>query len=445
MYLNYSLSTSFKNWRNSARFVVALCCITAFAGVTAQTASPYSRYGLGHLRTGVFSANKAMGEVAAPYASFVHINHLNPASYASLSRTTIEAGANLDISDIGVGDSSYRALNGSVSHLAVALARNPLIPKPYNWAVSFGLLPYTNMNYTFLQNFNDTALGPYRTVYSGRGSLHQVYAGGAFKIKGFSVGLNLGYVFGKLDYQKSITFPDTVFAYSTRNVVNLVANSFSYNAGVQYQTRIFHSEKRPDVRHDILMTAGAYLHGGAPLNANVNGRWERFDVINGLPFIIDTPQLINEKNSKITMPIQGGLGVMFGNEQFWLVATDFKYANWSSFNSPFSNDGLTDSWRISLGMQIIPNIEDRKYFNKIQYRVGGYYGKSEVMYQGQNLQDLAVTMGLGFPFKSTARLNVSAIVGTRGNNDAGAIRETYYRLNIGLVLNDIWFNRRRLD
>ena len=39
-----------------------------------QASSPYSRFGLGYIHSPVFSANKGMGEVAAPYASGVNIN-----------------------------------------------------------------------------------------------------------------------------------------------------------------------------------------------------------------------------------------------------------------------------------------------------------------------------------------------------------------------------------
>src|SRR3954466_9401286 len=85
-----------------------------------QAASPYSRYGLGYVRPTVFSANKGMGEVAAPYASSININFANPASYASLTRTTIEIGANFDGVGIRVKDSTYRASSASVNHFALA-------------------------------------------------------------------------------------------------------------------------------------------------------------------------------------------------------------------------------------------------------------------------------------------------------------------------------------
>ncbi|MES2622457.1 MAG: hypothetical protein V4615_16520 [Bacteroidota bacterium] len=408
-----------------------------------QATSPYSRYGLGYVRSTVFSANKAMGEVAAPYASSVNINFTNPASYASLTRTTVEIGANFDGVRIFTRDSTYRANSASINHFALAFVPNP---KRNAWAISIGLLPYTNINYTFIQNFNDTnSVGSYREIFSGKGSLYQAYAGGAYKVKGFSVGANAGFLFGKLDYQKTILFPDSVGAYGTRNLTNMNLKSFVYSVGIQYQRRIFHNNNEPDVRNDIFVTVGAYGSGGMKMQAKLSNYWERFSSTSAGFEIIDTIQGNFDKSEKVTLPFNMGLGVMFGNERFWMLGTDFKFMNWKKYDSPLNNAGLSDSWRFSFGAQITPRYDDRKFFNRVQYRLGGYYGQSEINFNGKSLNETGGTVGLGIPFKSAARLNVTGDFGTRGGSDKSAIRETYYRFTLGFVVNDIWFIKRKFD
>lgn len=385
-----------------------------------------------------------MGEVAAPYASSVNINFTNPASYASLTRTTIEIGANFDGVRIIQKDSTYRANSASINHFALAFVPNP---KKNNWAISIGLLPYTNINYNFIQNFNDTtSVGAFREIFSGKGSLYQVYAGGAYKVKGFSIGANAGFLFGKLDYQKTIIFPDSVSAYGTRNLTNMNVKSFVYNVGVQYQKRIYHNNNDPDPRNDIFVTVGAYGSGGMKMQAKLSNYWERFS-ISDLGFqIIDTPQGNFNKSEKITLPFNIGAGVMFGNERFWMLGTDFKFMNWKKYESPLNNGGLEDSWRLSFGAQITPKYDDtRKFFNRVQYRLGGYYGKSEINFKGDNLTEAGGTVGFGFPFKSVARLNLTGDFGSRGGSDESTIRETYYKFTVGFVLNDIWFIKRKFD
>ncbi len=425
------------------RFFVGVIILFPFNQGFSQASSPYSRFGLGYLRSTVFSANKGMGELAAPYNSGVNINYTNPASYASLTRTTIEFGANFDGVNIFAGDSIYRANQGSINHFALAFVPNA---KRANWAISMGLLPYTNINYNFVQNFNDASIGPFKETFTGKGSLYQVYLGGAFKVKGFSFGANTGFLFGKLDYLKAISFPDSISAYTTRNITNMNVKSFIYNVGIQYQRRIYHNNNEPDARNDIFVTTGIYGSGGMKLDAVLSNYWERY-IISGISYNSDTVQANFNRKEKINLPFNIGAGVMFGNERFWMIGTDFKFMNWKNYSSPLDNAGLKNSWRISIGGQITPKYDElRKYFSRVQYRLGAYFGKSEINFgKSSPVNELAGTIGLGFPFKSVARLNLTGEFGTRGGSEKSTIRETFYRITFGFVLNDIWFVKRKFD
>lgn len=432
-------------------FCFALMALSGFA----QQASPYSRYGLGYVRSNTFSANYAMGGLSAAYASMGHINVVNPASYASLVRTTIEAGFTVNNSNIQTKDSVYKTSDGNISHIAVAF-----VPKPDKFAITMGLLPYTNINYDFIQDFKDPQIGAYRYAYSGKGSLYQVFLGGAYKIKGrindkdqFSIGANIGYVFGKLSYQKIITFPDTAYSYSSRNVTAMNANSFTYNAGFQYRRLIYHNSDAGDARNDIYMTLGVNASGGIKMNAKVSNYWERFrlDASSGYLVTVDTAEASFDQKSKINMPVNVGAGVMFGNERFWMLGADFKYSTWSQYSSVLNNGQLKDSWRIAVGAQIIPKYDaNRNYFAKVQYRLGGYYGKSMFTYNSSQLTEAGGTVGLGFPFKivkfASASLNLGGDFGSRSASDKSAVRETYYNISVGFVLNDLaWFIKRKFD
>lgn len=415
-------------------------------GLFSQASSPYSRYGLGYVHSSVFSANKGMGEVAAAYASGVNINFANPASYASLTRTTIEIGMDIDGAKIHAKDSNYTATNAGINHFAIAFVPNP---KRNNFAFSLGLLPYSHINYTFIQNYNDSALGPFRQVYTGKGSLYQAYAGGAYKVKGFSIGANLGFLFGKLDYEKTITFPDSIYAYSTRNITSMNVKSFVYTVGVQYQRLIFHSSNEPDARTDIFMTVGAYGSGGMKMQAKLSNYWDRITIDPNYGVItIDTAQATFNQKATVNLPFNVAAGVMFGNERFWMIGTDFKFMNWKNYSSPLHNAGLNDSWRISFGGQITPKydeVDKKKYFSRVQYRAGAYFGKSEINFNGKSLNEVGGTIGLGFPFKTVAHLNLTGDFGSRGGSDKTVLRENYYRITFGFVLNDIWFIKRKYD
>lgn len=409
----------------------------------AQVSSPYSRLGLGFLRTNGFSANRGFAELSGGYASTANINFNNPASYSAISLTTFEIGANMDIVSIAGRDSTYNAYNGSFSHVAVGI---PL--KRGVWGMSFGLLPYSNMNYTFRQFGYDSSFGGYQNIYRGFGSLYQAYLGTGAQFKGFSFGVNMGYLFGKLDYSRFLLFPDSVDAYNSRNVANYRVNGFLYNAGVQYRYVVKKKTKDNNLRHDIIFTIGAFGSSQIPVRTRVTRFWDRFVYDNtGTAIPVDTVSAISDARSSITLPYQIGGGFTFGNEAFWLIGADFRYANWSNFSKDFNEGKLNDSWRVAVGLQYTPNIESRKAAGKIQLKLGGYYGQSEATYAGQKLNEAGATVGLGLPAsrKAIARINISGDFGRRGFDSRIVLSETYYRINVGVVLNDTWFIKRKFD
>lgn len=432
--------------------LLVLVALFASQSASAQVFSPYSRYGLGTLRSPVFSANKAMGNVAAPYKSGSHINFANPASYGYLRYATIEAGANVDFNTIRVGDTTYKATSGSVNHIALAV---PVNLKKGTAGISLGLLPYSNVNYSFIQRYDDdTVLGPHSYLFDGEGSNNQVYIGAGAQFKGFSFGVNAAYVFGKTEYNKVVSFPDTVEAFYTRNSTTFNVKGFTYNVGLQYNVRIFHNpDDTLSGKKDIFLTAGASGTAGVKLTTKYSNYWDRFYFNSAGNIVVsDTTNASFNVKDKIAMPYQFALGAMVGNDRFWQIGADFQYAGWSNYKAPLANANLNDSWRINVGLQIIPNDYEtsrKRYFNKVQYRAGFSYGMSELSYKGQQLSEIGGSVGFAFPFRiavfEASRLNITGEFGSRGANLTGGVRENYFKLTVGMTINDIWFIRRKFD
>ena len=224
--------------------------------------------------------------------------------------------------------------------------------------------------------------------------------------------------------------------------------SFSYNLGVQYQKLIYHNRDDPDQRRDIYAFFGAYGSGGLKMTAKVSNYWDRynFPTSTGTQTIIDTLQQDAIQIGKITMPMNLGAGMMFGNERFWLLGADFKYNTWGSYTTILDNGGLVNSWQASIGGQITPKYDDQNYFMHMQYRLGAYYGKSEISFYGDHLSQGGATIGVGLPFKSVAHINLTGDFGQLGDpSNKQVVQQTYYRFTIGFVLNDVWFIKRKFD
>jgi hypothetical protein len=312
--------------------------------------------------------------------------------------------------------------------------------------MSFGLLPYSFVNYNFANTDVDTS-----KVYTGNGSLYQLYVGAGYKVKGFSIGFNAGYIFGKLDYTKGFAFTDSIGAYNVQNATSLRVNGFNYNVGIQYKTRIRKKSSQNTLKSDVFFTVGAQGATNVKLNSSTSSMWERYINVADVPTTIDTPLNYAQQKNKVTLPYNFSVGTMVGNENWWSVGLDFKYAGWSKFEDYLGNNGLANSWKLMVGGGIVPNYDSKKFLERIQYKIGGYYGKSEVVYQNIQLSEYGGTFGLSVPivfgglFREAARFHFSADIGERSPGDKNLISESYYHFNFGFTLNNVWFQKRKFD
>src|ERR1700690_3203769 len=106
-------------------------------------------YGLGNINSMLLPQNIGMGGIATAINSisgYNNINPLNPASYGVISYTTIDAGIYSDVSTFSqTGQPNATNSNFRLSHIAFA------IPVSKRSALSFGLLPYSEMGYNNIQ------------------------------------------------------------------------------------------------------------------------------------------------------------------------------------------------------------------------------------------------------------------------------------------------------
>jgi hypothetical protein len=419
-----------------------------------QESNPYSRFGLGYQPQDAPTSTQSMGFISAGYSSASHINHANPASYADLGLTTFEVGVNANAVSIRTRDSIYNGVNGTVSHLAFGI---PLIRG--SWGMSFGLLPYSFVNYSLANTTVDTS-----QVYSGKGSLYQAYLGMGYKIKDFSFGVNAGYVFGSIDYSLGYVFPDSIQAYNIQDLSTTRVYGFIYNLGVQYRHRIMKKTTQNTLKSDVFFTFGADGTTNVKLNSRSSSMWDRYTGTSP-EIVIDTPLNFADKVFKVSIPYNFTLGFTVGNENWWLVGADFKYTGWSQFSNSYegapstlgSNWSYGNSWRATAGVGVVPDFDSHKFFSRIQYKVGGYYELNELEYHptiggaGTHLSDYGATLGFSIPilfsglYREAAHFHFSTDIGTFTPGVKSLITDTYYRFNFGFTLNNMWFIKRKFD
>ena len=167
-----------------------------------------SRYGIGNLNPQSFASNSGMGGLTAAFRDKFHFNPFNPASLPSLRATAYEVGLFAKNTKVKSNGSSNSNWSGNLNNLALGFPTYSVInevldrkPRVLRWGMGMSLMPYSTVGYnintiTNAPNANDTST--LTNYYVGSGGTYRAMLGNGVSYKGLSVGVNVGYVFGKI-------------------------------------------------------------------------------------------------------------------------------------------------------------------------------------------------------------------------------------------------------
>ncbi|MBM3400808.1 MAG: hypothetical protein FJY21_00590 [Bacteroidetes bacterium] len=414
--------------------------LSASAQVTSS--SPYSQFGLGDLSGSLLPQNRAMGGLSMGIRKpglYDNINLANPASYSTLQLTTFDVGASMDIRKLSkAGITGKTQLNSTLSHITFGVPVNKFS------AVSFGLVPYSDLGYRFMNSgLVDTSKVNY--VYGGEGGMSKAYLGYGFRIsKNLSLGFNLAYLFGSLKQTRAFEFVNEAStAFNSRTQYNNSVGGLSYDYAFQYTAEISSKSKF------ILGYSG---NSGNSLNSRssiVTTRYRK-DVLGDELAAADSTFFAEGAKIKIQMPLSHTAGFAFEKTNAWLFGADFTYSRWSDYREGNTNPGLNDSYGVIVGGQFIPDVNAiSSYFKLMDYRLGIKYDKTFVKIGGNDINQYALNFGFGFPLprnrSSFYKINLSAEVGQRGTEKNNLVRDRYVNIHLGFTLNDKWFLKTYID
>lgn len=421
-----------------AAVLVLLCGITVQAQVTTQ--SPYSRYGLGNVKGFVLPQLRAMGGISAgvykPNA-YNNINMQNPASYAGIDFTTLDIGATAVFNQLKKGNTTEGSFNGSLSHIALAF---PLVRGKS--AISFGLLPYTQIGYQF-SNAEKIDTTNVNHLYSGEGGLSKAYFGiGQALGQYVRIGANVEYLFGNLVENRSVELDKSASINARLQNKNSVGGiSFSY--GAQFTIPLSTKSR---------ITLG--YSGSSPSKVNSTRTYVATQYTRNSSgeenAAADTIELINGKKTNLKLPLVHNFGFTIQKDNKWVFGGDYRMGNWSKLTIDGENQGLEDSWGFSAGGQYTPDMGAVSgYFKRVDYRVGFTYDKTYIKMKDQDIKQMAVTFGFGLPLASNRnsayKLNFTTELGKRGTLLNNLVQENYINFHLGFTINDRWFQKFKLD
>ena len=444
------------------KVIAFLFFMVAFTSVNAQTNgnSPYSRYGLGDLVDDNFQHLRGMGSIGSSYVDGYHINIVNPASYASLRATAFDIGISAKRSTLTSGNLESKAWSGNLQYLSLAFPLgNPLNEileqkkKAVNAGMSFTLMPNSTVGYNIASQEEIDGIGTVSRAFGGQGGSYKFLWGNAIKYKDFSLGVNLGYLFGNIEYSQAITFNDLPNGYQDLFSSKYNLNGFLFGTGVMYN-KVLNKKALEDKTENTAKVFSAGIRMKSATSFNTNLTETQFGIQNlstGGQFI-DTASISNDVAGSGNLPIELGFGASYYHGEKYMIGFDYSIANWSSYKNDadetLANNPLKNTNNVSIGGFYRPNYKSyNRYFKRVYYRYGAYYKSDPRSIADDQIKSYGITGGMGMPFiyqRKVSHANIGFEFGKKGSGTA--IEETFFTINLGFTFNDDeWFIKRKYN
>lgn len=415
-------------------------CLSAKA--QSGTNSPYSQYGLGVLSDQSQGFNSGMGGLGIGLRGNDKLNVLNPASYSSVDSLTMvfDIGLSGQITNFSEGGKKVNARNADFEY-AIGLFR--VMPK---FGVSFGLLPFSNIGYSYTHQ-PDKKVGDAITStdsHSGSGGLRQAFVGFGWTVfQNVSFGANFSYLWGS--YDKSIAIS------SSNSYVNTIVKR--YNASVSNYKLDFGLQWQNNLSKDWAMTIGATYGLGHNLKADVEAILSTTNSQSGVSEETSTTMA-----DALSIPHTFGVGMSFKYADNLTFGADYKLQKWGSLDYPelnnttgefvMKNGMYSDRHKVAVGGEWIPNKTSRHLFDRIRYRVGASFSTPYIKINGKDgPKEYSVGAGFGIPVMNV--WNNGSVLNISGqwvhSSATSFITENTFRINIGLTFNERWFMKWKVD
>ena len=404
----------------SAIALLIVSCLTA----TAQT--PYSMYGYGILNDNATSSQRAMGGVGYAMQSGRQINVMNPASYAAIDSLTFLFDMGLTASAMWSKENgaSGKDFGGGLDYITMQF------PITRYLGASIGLLPYSSVGYSFGSKMDNGA-----DSRSGSGGLNQLYVGiGGRPFKGFTVGANIGYLFGTT-INDIYAVPEAANTALFERVVQV--RDYHLQFGVQYSL---------DINRDNKLTAGVTY---SPSKSLLGHAWRvNYYNIGSSDVHADTVAYTSLRD-KYTLPDTWGFGLNYQWRERLMVEADVTYQNWKDvkYAELDRENGMMEfnnRLRLGLGAQYTP-YHRGNYAQRISYRIGGYYSNDYIKIGTNDVKEYGVSLGFGLPAPgSKTVVNIGLEWKHRQGTPNALIKEDYLNITLGINVNELWFFQSKI-
>ncbi len=397
------------------------------AALSAQSASIYSRYGLGDIYNTNSAKRFGMGGLGSAFADKFHINSTNPAAWYNLDMTRFEIGLDYksQISKDNNGSAYYSDFKFSGFTFGFP------IDSDFGISAAAGLTPVTNINYQIVQNANFGTVDDYIAEYSANGGLSKVFLGGSYTTPlFFTIGAAYEYYTGNIDYISMIDFGEFSSFRDVSFRKNYDYHGMGINAGFLSENlaEAFGWEKITDFRF------AAALNYISKLNTDTS--------ITSTTAVGQNTQVIGLVKSEIPYKLTLGSSLRIGNKH--LLTFDYLTQPWSKYKiNGIKQNNLRDLQKVVLGYEFgDPNLRFVTFWEQILWRVGLSYEQTQYEINGEGINEYSIYAGVSFPIGIGNTLDFGFRYGMRGTTSSNLVREDLFNAFVSFSFGELWFVRQ---
>lgn len=396
--------------------LIAACMLfcTSVAAL-AQGGSNYSAIGLGDMRRSVGALYDGMAGTAIAMPSDHGINIVNPALLGMSPFTRLQAGYRFNQHLVSQGDLSTRQNNGEIDGLMVLFAVDTL----RGFGVSFGVIPYSSVNYLTERPLSTPVDGTPltgRALQQGTGGTSAIQIGASGRVGNLYAGISMQALFGVISLSEFLY----VDAINER-----VQSSTSYDVrGMLLRAGLFYRTST--------VSLGGFISGGP--RGSMNTVYRAAGLLGSSVYIDSTLSV-----SGVTdFPVSVGLGASTSLGRS-TVGADLEWSDHSGVDvNPRADAAYDRSLRVSLGYSLQAAHYAPSFWDKWGFRAGASYQRMYYTFRGSEIHEFAVAAGFDFPLGQSATVDAAVQGGYRGPV-TGTLSELFARLTVTVSIGEQWF------
>ena len=402
--------------------------------------SPYSRFGYGSLGLRQTATTRALGGIGVGLRDGLTVNPANPASYTAVDSMTfiMDLAVSLRGSYLSEGGKHDSRILGNLDYATI------LFPVSRHLAISAGIMPFSTVGYRFgnLEQLQGDSHSDYQRTYLGQGSFNDLYLGVAGRIGSLSLGVNASYLFGYTTQERQV-YIGSEGASNPFYRTQLQLKGFKADVGAQYQIDL-------DKKSERALVLGATFAPEMRLRSTlIDQHFQRVE---------NSSQLVPESSDTITsrqlhhVPLSYSVGATYRHNENLLVGAGVSYMQWSKASGVAQDGALPrDLYRVGLGAEWIPDTRARSLFAHSRYRLGLSGANSYMLVptasgEKSGYSELTASLGIGLPLIDRRSLvNVTVDYKYLLPQASGMLREHSLGLTVGILFNENWFRKARIN